>query len=155
MIEIRDYRPADWDAIAAAHDAARLQELGYSVGVEAFLTLEQTAEDEGLFDDRLWVAELDGAVVGFLAYADGELTWMYVHPAHQGRGVGAALIERLFAHVEAEGVDRVELTVLDGNPARRLYERSGFTLVETKTGGLVGNESFQATGHVMERRLRR
>ncbi|WP_299958794.1 GNAT family N-acetyltransferase [uncultured Modestobacter sp.] len=155
MIDIREYRSADWDAIARVHDAARLQELGWSVGVEAFLTLQQTAEDEGLFDDQLWVAELDGAVVGFLAFADGELTWMYVHPSHQGRGVGTALIGQLFAHAEAAGVDRVELTVLDGNPARRLYERSGFTLVETKTGGLVGNESFQATGHVMERRLGR
>ncbi|MGY5882961.1 N-acetyltransferase family protein [Modestobacter lacusdianchii] len=150
MIDIREYRPADWDAIAEVHDAARLQELAWSVGVEAFRSLAQTAEDEGLFDDRLWVAELDGAVVGFLAFADEELTWMYVHPAHQGRGVGTALVGHLFAHAEAAGVDRVELTVLDGNPARRLYERSGFTLVETKTGGLVGNEAFPATGHVME-----
>ena len=155
MTQIRDARPADWDALAAVHDAARLQELAASVGVEAFKTLAETAEDEGLFDDRLWVAEVDGAVVGFLAYGDGELTWMYVHPSHQGRGVGTALLRHLFSYAAAQGVHRIELTVLDGNPARRLYEREGFTLVETKTGTLAGNESFAATGHVLERVVRR
>ena len=154
MIEIREHRPADWDALAEVHDAARMQELAASVGVDAFTSLAETAEDEGLFDDQLWVAEVDGTVVGFLAYADAELTWMYVHPAHQGRGIGTALLRHLFAHATTHGVDRIELTVLDGNPARRLYEREGFTLVGTRTGKLVGNESFAATGHVLERVVR-
>ena len=151
MLEIRDARLDDWGALGEVHDAARLQELAASVGVEAFKTLAETADDEGLFDDRLWVAELDGRVVGFAAYADDELTWMYVHPAHQGRGVGTALLRHLVDHATAEGVERIELTVLDGNPARRLYEREGFTLVETRTGRLAGNESFAATGHVLAR----
>jgi hypothetical protein len=37
----------DWDASARIHDAARLDELRDSVGVEAFLTLAQTTEGEG------------------------------------------------------------------------------------------------------------
>ena len=148
---VREYRPADWEAIARAHDAARLQELAASVGVEAFLTLEQTAHGEGLFDDRLWVACVDGAVVGFVAFADAEVTWLYVHPDHQGRGAGTALLRHALAHADAVGLERVGTTVLDGNAARRLYEREGFTLVETRTGSLVGNEAFAATGHVLER----
>ena len=50
----------------------------------------------------------------------------------------------------AEG--RVRVTVLDGNPARRLYTSEGFRLVATRTGRLAGNEAFEATGHVLERR---
>ncbi len=47
---------------------------------------------------------------------------------------------------------RVELTVLDGNDAaRRLYEAAGFVVEETRTGPLVGNEAFTATGHIMFR----
>ena len=65
------------------------------------------------------------------------------------------MLRHLLVHADEAGVHRVELTVLDGNPARRLYEREGFTLVETRTGGLAGNESFPATGHVLERVVRR
>jgi ribosomal protein S18 acetylase RimI-like enzyme len=153
-VEIREYRPADWDAIARAHDAARLQELAPSVGVEAFRPLVETAEGEGLFDECVWVAELDGEVVGFVAYAHGEVTYLYVHPDAQKRGVGRALLRHALAHADdfgAEGV--VTVTVLDGNPARRLYESEGFRLVETRTGRLAGNGAFAATGHVLERRL--
>ncbi|MGY1887384.1 GNAT family N-acetyltransferase [Blastococcus sp. SYSU DS0753] len=151
-VTIRNYRREDWAAIAAAHDAARWQELAATVGVEAFKDLAATAEDEGLFDDQVWVAVVDDAVVGFVAFADDELTWLYVHPDVQNRGIGRALVRHLLAHADGLGIERVEVTVLDGNPARRLYEREGFTLVETKTGALVGNEAFTATGHIMERR---
>lgn len=151
--EIRDYRADDWSAVAWVHDAARLQELAASVGVEAFLSLADTAEDEGLFDDKVWVASVAGQVVGFVAYADAEVTWLYVHPDHQGHGVGRALLRHALDHARATGADRVETTVLDGNRARALYERQGFTLTETRTGPLVGNEAFTATGHILHASL--
>ncbi len=152
-VTVRPYAPEDWDAVARAHDAARLQELAATVGVEAFLDLEATAGPEGLFDDRVWVAcDAAGRVVGFVAYADAEVTWLYVHPDHQRRGAGRALLRRALAHADEVGVDAVETTVLDGGPARRLYDSEGFALVETRTGRLVGNEAFPATGHVLVRR---
>lgn len=150
--EIREYRAEDWDAIARVHDTARLQELSASVGTEAFLSLAETAQEEGLFDDRVWVASVAGEVVGFVAFADAEVTWLYVHPGHQGLGVGRALLRRALDHARADGIDRVETTVLDGNRARSLYESEGFTLTETRTGPLVGNEAFTATGHILHAR---
>jgi ribosomal protein S18 acetylase RimI-like enzyme len=146
-IHIRPYRDADWDAIARVHDAARLDELTGSVGVEAFLSLAETAGPEGLFDGGLWVAERDGAVVGFVALDDDEVTWLYVDPAHYRRGIGRALLR----HAVAAAGQRVETTVLAGNDgALALYLSEGFTIAETKTGSLVGNEAFTATGHIME-----
>lgn len=145
-ITIRPYMGADWLAINVIHDASRLDELGASVGVAAFLSLADTYEGEGLFDDVVLVAELDGAVAGFIAIADNEVTWMYVHPDQYRRGVGRALLRAVLAGA----TEPVELTVLDGNDAARsLYEQEGFKLVESRTGPLVGNESFRATGHVM------
>lgn len=38
MLEIREYQPRDWDAMAVIHDRARLDELKASVGIEAFLS---------------------------------------------------------------------------------------------------------------------
>jgi ribosomal protein S18 acetylase RimI-like enzyme len=147
-ITIRPYADADWDAISRIHDLARLDELRGSVGVEAFLTLAQTAEGEGLFDGQLWVAEVGGAVAGFVAFDDDEVTWLYVDPRHHRQGVGRALLRQAIA---AAG-SRVEVTVLDGNPAAlALYLSEGFTITETRTGPLVGNETFTATGHIMHR----
>ena len=50
MIQLRTYHPDDWDAMAVIHDRARLDELRSSVGVDAFLSLAATFENEGLFE---------------------------------------------------------------------------------------------------------
>jgi ribosomal protein S18 acetylase RimI-like enzyme len=54
-----------------------------------------------------------------------------VHPDVQGRGVGAALFEALFAAAEAltPRIERVELLCRHGNlRAVRLYQRLGFVI---------------------------
>jgi ribosomal protein S18 acetylase RimI-like enzyme len=147
---VRPYRPEDWDTVARIHDLARLDELRKSVGTEAFLTLAETFEEEGLFDGEVWVAE-DGlaepVVVGFVALADSEITWLYVDPARYGQGVGTTLLR----HALERGGPEMETTVLEGNDrALALYRREGFVVVETKQGKLAGNEAFPATGHIMK-----
>ena len=49
----------------------------------------------------------------------------------RGKGVGAAMIERIASDARAEGAHAIELNVGENNPARRLYERAGF--VQTRT----------------------
>jgi ribosomal protein S18 acetylase RimI-like enzyme len=148
-VAIRPYEDRDWAAIARIHDAARLDELRASVGVEAFRTLDDTYEGEGLFDGGVWVGECVGeGVVGFVAVAAGELTWLYVDPAWYRRGVGRQLLRHALA---ADGSESVECTVLEGNAgALALYASEGFVVSETKSGRLAGNEAFAATGHIME-----
>lgn len=52
-------------------------------------------------------------------------------PAWRGRGIGTALLANLIA--EADGAGRtVELHVEPDNPARRLYARFGFRLIENR-----------------------
>ena len=46
--------------------------------------------------ERFLTAERDGAVVGFASWQNGELLSLFVHPDHQGRGIGSALAG--FAH---------------------------------------------------------
>ena len=50
-------------------------------------------------------------------------------PAYQNGGLGTALIRQLLAEAQRRGVPMV-LQVLRVNPARRLYERLGFRVVE-------------------------
>ena len=52
-------------------------------------------------------------------------------PSVRGRGLGTALLRRLFAEADAAGAT-VTIHVERENPARRLYERLGFRLAEDK-----------------------
>lgn len=88
----------------------------------------------GWFLDRteIWVAEEDGAIVGFMGVREHELTHLYVGPDSRSRGLGRALLER----AKALRPDRLELWVFQANDgARRFYERHGFRLVELTDGG--------------------
>jgi ribosomal protein S18 acetylase RimI-like enzyme len=111
---IRAYDDSDWPALCRIHDAARPDELRGSAGLDAFLTLEQTAEGEGLFDGLLRVAETGAQVTGFVALDGDEITWLYVDPAHYRRGIGRALLRHALTHTG----NRAEVTVLDGAAVR-------------------------------------
>ncbi|MEW2518535.1 GNAT family N-acetyltransferase [Actinacidiphila alni] len=53
------------------------------------------------------------------------LEHFYLAPALHGRGLGSAVLAELLRRADERG-DTVRLTVLQGSPARRLYERWGF-----------------------------
>lgn len=147
MIQLRKYQPQDWKTIAKIHDRARLDELSASVGTAAFLSLAATADHEGLFEGEIWVACDHETVVGFVAFADDEVTWLYVSPKHYRQGIGRRLLRQAISHCGSV----VHTSVLSGNePALNLYQSEGFIIVETKTGKLNGNESFSATGHILQ-----
>ncbi|MFD5478008.1 GNAT family N-acetyltransferase [Streptomyces hawaiiensis] len=75
-----------------------------------------------------------GAFAGSVALRpcdDGHwLEHFYLAPALQGRGVGSAVLATLLSGTDTSG-DVVRLNVLQGSPARHLYERHGFR-VETQ-----------------------
>jgi hypothetical protein len=56
-MRLRPYQAKDWPRLCAIHDSARMDELRASGLTEAFLTLEQAAENEGLFECSVIVAE--------------------------------------------------------------------------------------------------
>ncbi len=144
---IREYQENDWTRLCEIHDEGRLNELEGSVDLGAFLTLEQTAENEGLFDDQLWVALLEDIVVGFIAFEPEEITWLYVDPNRYRKGIGKALIQ--FAMERCS--DKIVIEVLHKNePAIRLYESLGFKKIKRVEGKLEGNEPYPAIGFILE-----
>jgi ribosomal protein S18 acetylase RimI-like enzyme len=148
-ISIRPYAPADWDAIADVHDRARLNELRLSAGESAFLSLAQTFENEGLFDGKVFVGEIDARVCGFVAWTPAYLSWLYADPGMPRRGIGRALLR----HALGDCDDHFETEVLEGNePALALYLSEGFKIAERKEGRLEGNEAFAASGFRLVRR---
>jgi len=82
------------------------------------------------------VAEVDGAVTGFIAYEldlaekIGEVDLLAVHPDHQNHGIGTALNTYVLDEMKTRGV-RLAVVATGGDPghapARRSYEKAGYT----------------------------
>jgi len=84
----------------------------------------------------VWIAELDGVVVGFLAYElrvkdkTGEVQLLAVHPEYQNRGIGTELNHFALQKMKESGM---KIAVVDTGgdpshaPARRSYEKAGYT----------------------------
>jgi len=80
------------------------------------------------------VAELDGRVVGFIAYElkgkTGEVVLLAVHPEYQRRGIATRLNQAALDAMKAAGMKMavVETGGEEGHaPARRVYEKAGYT----------------------------
>jgi len=89
---------------------------------------------------RGWVAELDSQIVGFGELEGHEhLDMMYVHPAHQQRGVATALLQQIEA--AARGLGARNLLTEASITARPFFERRGFLVVAPQTV-TVRNQRF-------------
>ena len=142
-MKIVKYAPDFWEDIQKVHDPARQQELALAGLEAAFLPLIIAAEREELFDYQLYVAEEAETAVGFVAFTEDELAWLYVRPDYQRQGIGRALAE--FA-LEKMTEDEKSVEVLFGNePARTLYRSLGFIQEKIVHGVMPGNESFPVT----------
>jgi GNAT superfamily N-acetyltransferase len=93
--------------------------------------------DETFIPSTHQIIEDSGRPVGFLAVEERPdhvfLARIYLLPESQGRGIGTQLMQSLCESAHGRGLP-VILTILKVNPARRLYERLGFSVVgETET----------------------
>ncbi|MBM3140225.1 MAG: GNAT family N-acetyltransferase [Chloroflexi bacterium] len=81
------------------------------------------------------IAEQRGRAVGFALFFANYSTWegrpglyiedLFVEEAARSQGVGRALMAAVARLARERGCARVELSVLDWNPARAFYERLG------------------------------
>jgi GNAT superfamily N-acetyltransferase len=110
----------------------------------------------------LWCAlgergDVIGYAIALWLGRDLHLDEIDVHPAHQQRGVGRALIDAVRAHAEAHGARRLTLTTFRFVPWNMpWYERLGFVALDAR--GLRGElaEIFEAeiaSGLARERRV--
>ena len=128
---VRLARPEDLDAIMALrHDVAAE---GRWIGAEVPLDedRDRRAYTEGIERGTLFVAEVDGRLVGHLGlhpapYGVADLGMM-VADGWRGQGMGSALLERAIAGGRANGMHKLSLQHWPHNTAARaLYEKYGF-----------------------------
>lgn len=83
----------------------------------------------------MWVAEVGGGTVGFVAIklhhedSMGEIYMLAVDPDYQGDGIGTALTEFALDRIQDSGM-MVAMVETGGDPghaaARRTYEKAGY-----------------------------
>jgi ribosomal protein S18 acetylase RimI-like enzyme len=131
-MNIRLAHPADYDSLARIW-----LESWYSTGLKSVFDpglemLRKRIPDEVARGWSLYAAEEDGAIVAMLALKpeDFYLDQLWVTPAHQGRGIGRALL----AFTRAQFPDEIWLRcVVQNENAWRWYEREGFRFEEEET----------------------
>jgi GNAT superfamily N-acetyltransferase len=134
---IREYVPADldacrdlWRALTQRHrELYRDPSIG---GADPGVELDQHLSHPALA--KLWVAELDGDVVGVCGLLVGdeeaELEPIVVHPAHRNRGVGARLAAQAIDESRRRGMKYVTVRPVARNvEAIAFFHREGFRLL--------------------------
>ncbi len=141
-INIREQQIGDLGWAFYRQAAVYRDEFGYSQAFESHVC-------EGLFPylknyepkrDRMWVGAMSEQPVGFIAVhhvADrpgwAQLRWFFVEKEFRGRGLGSRLLDRAVGFCKKAGYEGVFLwTVSDLNAASKLYQKTGFKLVEEK-----------------------
>ena len=129
-ITIRRARAEESDALATLFRRSRTTALPF------LPDLHTPEEDRTFFRERVfvacevWVADVNGTPAGFCAVRAGWVDHLYVDPAQQRRGVGAALLRTAM-----EANDRLLLWTFQCNTnARRFYEAHGFRCIRLTDG---------------------
>ena len=127
-VMIRKYKNMDSVQLCQVHDQARMQELIVGNAVDLYAPLEVALYKEELFSETLYVAEVDKQVVGFVAFRENELGYIYVLNEFQGKGIGGKLLDTVIPYLERPAFLEVFPTNIK---AKRLYRSRGF-VEETK-----------------------
>jgi GNAT superfamily N-acetyltransferase len=132
---VRPAHEADAPAIAELFLASRRAAMSYLPELHADAETYDWIASHVLVTHEVAVAEVGGRVAGFAALEGGLLGHLYVHPEHQGAGLGNALL----AWTKESRPDGLELWTFQRNEAARgFYERRGFRAAELTDGS--GNE---------------
>ena len=135
MLEVRDLGPGDWPAVR------EIFEQGIAGKNATFETEAPSWEawDRSQLEGHRYVAVEQERVVGWVVahavssrpcYRGVVEHSVYVHDDWQGRGIGRALLERLFESTEAAGIWTIQTGVFPENAASlRVHEQAGFRVV--------------------------
>lgn len=132
MIILRDYRPADIDAVIDVFLSAIRQTASADytqAQVEAWAQVARQTWQKRRRSRPTWVAEMEGSVAGFTDLeADGHLDMMYVHPRCKGRGVATSLLNAAEQHAREAGLSKIYCEV--SITARPFFEAQGYLVIE-------------------------
>jgi len=141
---LKGYRPGVIGRMAELHATYYYENWGFGLFFEAKVATE-LSEFLSRYDesrDGFWTLSLNHqikggiAIDGIKAMTDGaHLRWFILSPEVRGRGFGRRLMEEALSFCKKNDYKRVYLHTFEGlNPARHLYEKFGFELVQQAEG---------------------
>ena len=134
MLELIGFRTAkeqDIDFLYALHVATMKEYVDKTWGWD-------DGFQEKVFRKRYVPAEIQiimfaGNEMGMLSVEERDddvfLRALEIHPEYQGKGIGTAIVNKIISD-GTQKMNPIRLQVLKVNPARRLYDRLGFSVVE-------------------------
>jgi|GEM_PF-68218 len=151
---IRDYRPQDLPALyrlfyETVHTVNRADYSAAQTDAWAPAEMDRSRWEESLLRNRTLVAEEKGEILGFGDLEEGGcLDRLYVHRAHQRKGVAKAIVDRLEQAAMQAGCDRIvtEASLI----AWSFFTSRGYRTVKRQEKSLRG-QLF--VNYVMEKRL--
>ena len=126
-------RPATQDDVPAI---ARVMRAAFRVSLPFLPEIHTEAEDLGFVATRMlpqktvWVATVADTVVGFIAFDEAWINQLYLHPDHQGQGIGPVLLDKALE----SGTPKQLWAFQQNERARRFYEARGFVATEFTDG---------------------
>jgi len=140
VIGIRGQRAGDLGWVFQRHAVVYRGEFRYSDLFEPYVCegLAPFLKNYNPKRDGLWIGEIGGRRVGSVAVQHvsnraewAKLRWFLVEREARGKGLGSSLLDTAITFCKKARYKGIFLwTVSDLSAARRLYERTGFTLAE-------------------------
>ncbi len=134
---LRAPRPGDLGWVIQRQAAGYAAEYGWDETYEALVAriIADYVDAHDPAREAAWIAEADGQRVGSILCVRksdtvAQLRLLYVDPAARGLGIGSKLVEECLRFARAAGYTEMTLwtnSVLE--QARRIYQRTGFTLI--------------------------
>jgi N-acetylglutamate synthase-like GNAT family acetyltransferase len=148
-----ELRPGDLGWVVGRHGVLYAEEFGWDATFEAVAAeiVARLGQPVDPVRERAWLAEQDERLVGcvFLERQSDEvakLRLLLVEPEARGVGLGSRLVRECVAFARQAGYRRVRLWTMSVLlPARRIYERCGFRLVDAEPCRRFGHEMVSET----------
>jgi len=125
IMHIRRYTKADFNAVASIYNAARPDEF---YAEEGPFIITPWADDEYMMSildsSEIYLYE-DETTLGFCGFTGTRINWLFVDPAHRGKGIG----QKLLTHLLTKLAGGANLSVWHSNErAKALYLKLGFQI---------------------------
>ena len=141
-----DLKPGDIGYITYLHGTLYAQEYGLDSTFEGYVAdgLARFALSFDARKDRLWVAKLDGHIVGSIAIlglptSEAQLRWFLAVPTCRSTGLGRTLLHAALQFCRDRAFTNVLLwTFSELRAAAHLYRSAGFRKTEQKTHTIWG-----------------
>lgn len=134
---------ADIEFIILRHQVLYEKEFGFNSDFGDYVeeSLKKNVE-------RIWIAEVDREFAGCIGIAHNEdsvsqLRWFLVEPSMRGKNIGRTLMQTLIDYCIEKRYKEIFLWTVDELlAARKIYEKFGFTLTESKPKRLLWGKSI-------------